>query len=336
MTPLKRSSVAEASVIGGVERVDLAVEAGPLPMEGPALGALVPEPHHAEVPDAGAREELLELARLLADELGRRSGLEYSQVGVRIREALVEEDGRTRRITTAQVLLGVGSDQPFPAWTRIVGLDPGRRTWPVPLLDAIERAAFEARWPEAPSPPTPRGDEGTLLDAFAVADLLRVLIPRWEQSAGRGERVAAEGIAVREGGDPFDGVSAGGSSALVDDGRWVAAEDPPRSLVRGSWREYPRAGRHSLVLDGPRLGSDAWRAASRVVTRVFVLGGGLWVAGVSFRNGHPVARFGPEPLPPHSRPLERVEARAGDPFWDLGGLPVRTAALWAGPIFPSR
>ena len=259
--------------------------------------------------------------------------LETKSCHPRARRGRVSRRRWSRRVAAAQALLGPRAE--LPSWSRIAPLSGALDRWPDGWPGAADRAVWgwlagradRVEGKELPSGPL-------VLDAFALADLLRVESKRWTRSARRGGTVASSAVSIDDPGFAFpaDGEDRDGLGAAVRaeavvrrgvlqmlpadarDGRPL-----PGFAVRESWRRPPSAGWRSLALDAARTEAPA---SAIVVTRVQILGGRVLASGHLTERGRRTACFGPIGVPPPAWWLSGICGAVGEAVPDATGLPV--------------
>ncbi|MBP7146620.1 MAG: hypothetical protein KBD01_03680 [Acidobacteria bacterium] len=274
-------------------------------------------PTTPDEPGRPPAEGLQDLAQALRDEARSCLALPDGALALHVSAAIIDDGGVLRRVAAAR--LAIGDDPDAPLWERAAPLGPGAGGWPAGWLDAVRREV--GGWDPRLGPqhgPFRGAESGIAVDAFALADIVRLAAAEWFRGPVSRVRVAAPALDIRDEElfAPEPPATAGPPSTVVRAGLLVGKPGDPGG---GSWRGGAGPAWRHLVVEpgGTGLPDAEWW-----LTRVVALPGALLGAG--FRRAGPgiAGRWGPEPIPPPGWWLRNVVALAGPAVPDATGLPV--------------
>jgi hypothetical protein len=169
----------------------------------------------------------------------------------------------------------------------------------------------------------------TVVDVFALADLLRVAAWEWlADDQRRGEPVACGEVSVED----VEPSSDGEGSAIrqvVAAGRLTWGAREARHL-RSSWRDLPAPGWSHLTLGFPETAARPWPEAVNLVRRIDRVGRVIFASGTACVPGEAPSAWGPLPVPEPAWWLLRLRAPCGPRVPDGTGPPVSVPACLLG------
>jgi hypothetical protein len=211
-------------------------------------------------------------------------------------------------------------------WSRVALLAGDR--WPEGWVEAVVRQLGDV------SGPLPGGGVSlppelrrlpTIVDVFAMADLLRAAAGQWlTDDRRRGTQVTPRQVVIGDVETPGD-ESGSAIRPVVEGGRlgWGARE---ARHLRSSWRDLPAPGWSHLQLTFTEVGLRAWPEAVNLVRRIDRVGGITFASGAAFRPAEPPSPWGPVPVPEPAWWLLRLQAPCGPRVPDGTGPPVSVPA----------
>lgn len=331
----KRSRLVGALASEGGLRCEHGFEAGALPAKGRArVPCPMREPPVDDAETAARMRSVSMLARTLRRELLLSPelallGCQVRVVEARVRDEALEGLGASERpLLSAQAFVGPDADR--PRWTRLTipAADPASgnpRSWPPGFVPALGRLVRAALLPPFPAAGALAECREIVLDAFALADLLRAASRRW--ASGRvGQPSGLPATAELDECDLLGACGDGARSPALRDGILVATPESLGTRTRVSWRERPRPDWRGLELRLADSGDPLQAPGTLLLAALDVLPGALLGGGLFVDAGGREHSLAPIALPGAEALLSALVASRGPGVPDASGLPIRTPA----------